>query len=68
MESASEITIFGQKIMVKSGLEKIFLKFLQFILLHPLEQKVLSTFQFEGKNDVLIGQVRPINQSLSNSI
>ena len=28
MESVSKITIFGLKIMVKSGLEKIFLKFL----------------------------------------
>ena len=29
MESVPEITIFGLKMMVKSGLEKIFLKFLQ---------------------------------------
>ena len=28
MESVYKITIFGLKIMVKSGLEKIFLKFL----------------------------------------
>ena len=28
MESLSKITIFGLKMMVKSGLEKIFLKFL----------------------------------------
>ena len=28
MESVSKITIFGLKMMVKSGLEKIFLKFL----------------------------------------
>jgi len=41
MEYVSKITIFGLKMMVKSGLEKIFLKFLhaqaiffQIILLH----------------------------------
>ena len=45
IESVSKITIFGLRMMAKSGLEKIFLKFLHaeanffyFILLHRKEE------------------------------
>ena len=53
MESVSKNTIFGLKMMVKSGLEKIFLKFLHagdyFSLLHKSVQKI----KFSNKNNHL---------------
>ena len=39
MESVSKNTIFGLKMMVKSGLEKIFLKFLHAVDYFPLLHK-----------------------------
>jgi hypothetical protein len=49
MESVSEDTIFGLKMMVRSGLEKIFLKFLHagdyFSLLH----KSVENHKFSNK-------------------
>ena len=51
MESVSKNTIFGLKMMVKSGLEKIFLKFLHagdyFLLLHKSAQNP----KFSNKNN-----------------
>ena len=51
MESASKNTNFGLKMMVKSGLEKIFLKFLHagdyFLLLH----KSAQNHKFSNKNN-----------------
>mgnify|MGYP001443297352 CR=1 FL=1 len=53
MESVSKNTIFGLKMMVKSGLEKIFLKFLHagdyFSLLH----KSVQNHKFSNKNNHL---------------
>ena len=53
MESVYKNTIFGLKMMVKSGLEKIFLKFLHvrdyFILLH----KSAQNHKFSNKNNYL---------------
>ena len=56
MEYGWIFTIFGLKLMVKSGLEKIFLKFLhagdiffQFILLHRIAQN----YKFSNKNNHL---------------
>ena len=53
MESVSKNTIFGLKMMVKSGLEKIFLKFLHagdyFSLLH----KSATNHKFSNKNNYL---------------
>ena len=53
MESVSKNTIFGLKMMVKSGLEKIFLKFLHagdyFLLLH----KCAQIHKFSNKNNYL---------------
>ena len=53
MESVSKNTIFGLKMMVKSGLEKIFLKFLHagdyFLLLH----KSVQNHKFSNKNNHL---------------
>ena len=53
MESVSKNTIFGLKMMVKSGLEKIFLKFLHardyFLLLH----KSAQNHKFSNKNNYL---------------
>ena len=53
MESVSQNTIFGLKMMVKSGLEKIFLKFLHaedyFLLLH----KSALNHKFSNKNNYL---------------
>ena len=52
MESVSKNTIFGLKMMVKSGLEKIFLKFLHagdyFSLLH----KSVQNHKFSNKNNL----------------
>ena len=49
IESESEITIFGLKMMVKSVLEKIFLKFLHvgdyLPLLHKSARKLLSSYR-----------------------
>ena len=58
MESVTKNTMFGLKMMVKSGLEKIFLKFLHagdhLPLLHKSAQnhKFSYRFNFEGKTDV----------------
>ena len=53
IESVSKMTIFGLKMMVKSGLEKIFLKFLHagdyFSLLH----KSVQNHKFSNKNNHL---------------
>ena len=53
MESVSKNAIFGQKMMVKSGLEKLFLKFLHvgdyFLLLHKSGQN----HKFSNKNNHL---------------
>ena len=53
MESVSKNTIFGLKMIVKSGLEKIFLKFLHagdyFSLLH----KSVQNHKFSNKNNHL---------------
>ena len=52
MESVSKNTIFGFKMMVKSGLEKIFLKFLHaedhFFLLH----KSAQNHKFSNENNL----------------
>ena len=47
--SLPKITIFGLKMMVKSGLEKIFLKFLHFPLLH----KSAQNHKFSNENNYL---------------
>ena len=53
MESVSKNTIFGLKMIVKSGLEKIFLKFLHagdyFLLLH----KSAQNHKFSNNNNYL---------------
>ena len=63
MESVSKNTIFGLKMMVKSGLEKIFLKFLHagdyFLLLH----KSAQNHKFSSKSHYDI----PISFILSNT-
>ena len=104
MEYGWNFNISGLKMMVKSGLEKIFLKFLhaeaiffKFILLtsfeenhkfstknnqlpawrkigniffaictlpnSPVRAKVLSRFQFEGKNEVWTSKVRHVKEA-----
>ena len=51
MESVSKITVFGLKIMVKSGLEKIFLKFLHAGDYFPLLHKSAQNHKFTNKNN-----------------
>ena len=55
MESVSKNTIFGLNMMVKSGLEKIFMKFLHagdyFLLLH----KSAQNYKFSNKNNWIEG-------------
>ena len=53
MESVSKITIFGLKIMVKSGLEKIFLNFLHAGDYFPLLHKSAPNHKFSNKNNYL---------------
>ena len=53
MESVSKNTIFGLKLMVKSGLEKIFLKFLHAGDYFPLLHKSAQNHKFSNnKKDV----------------
>ena len=56
MESLSKNTIFGLKMMVKSGLEKIFWKFHHagnyFSLLHKCEDFYLTHYKFSNKNQI----------------
>ena len=53
MESVSKNTIFGLKMMVKSGLEKIFLKFLHAGDYFPLLHKSAQNHKFGNKNNYL---------------
>ena len=53
MESVSKNTIFGPKMMVKSGLEKIFLKFLHAGDYFPLLHKSAQNKRFSNKNNYL---------------
>ena len=53
MESESKNTIFGLKMMVKSGLEKIFLKFLHAEHYFPLLHKSAQNHKFSNKNNYL---------------
>ena len=53
MESVSKSTIFGLKMMVKSGLEKICLKFLHARDYFPLLHKSAQNHKFSNKNDYL---------------
>ena len=53
MESVSKITIFGLKMMVKSGLEKIFLKFLHARDYFLLLRKSDPNHKFSNKNNYL---------------
>ena len=53
MESVSKSTIFGLKMMVESGLEKIFLKFLREGDYFPLLNKSARNHKFSNKNDYL---------------
>ena len=54
MESVSKNTIFGLKIMVKSGLENLFLKFLQLTVDYfPLLHKSAQNHKFSNKNNHL---------------
>ena len=50
MESVSKNTIFGLKMMVKSGLEKIFFKFLHAGDYFPLLHKSAQNHKFSNKN------------------
>ena len=51
MESVSKNTIFGLKMMVKSGLEKIFLKFLHAGNYFPLLHKSGQNHKFSNENN-----------------
>ena len=51
MESVSKNTIFGLKMMVKSGIEKIFLKFLHAGDYFPLLNKSAQDHKFSNKNN-----------------
>ena len=51
MEYVSKINIFGLKMMVKSGLEKIFLKFLHAGDYLPLLHKSVQNHKFSNKNN-----------------
>jgi hypothetical protein len=53
MESVSKNTIFGLKMVVKSGLEKIFLKFLLAGDYFPLLHKSAQNKKFSNKNNYL---------------
>ena len=64
MEYIPKITIFGLKMMVKSVLEKIFLKFLHvetfFFLLHREKRPFLQNHKFNDKNDLHGGIAKKI--------
>ena len=53
MESVSKNTIFGLKMIMKSGLEKIFLKFLHSGDHFPLLNKSAQNHKFSNKNNYL---------------
>ena len=53
MESVSKTTIFGLRMMVKSGLEKIFFKFLHVGDYFPLLHKSAQNHKFSSKNNYL---------------
>ena len=53
MESVSKNTIFGLKMIVKSGLEKIFLKFLHWGDYFSLLHKSVQNHKFSNKNNHL---------------
>ena len=53
MKSVTKNTIFGLKMTVKSGLEKIFLKFLHVGDYFPLLQKSAQNHKFSSKNNYL---------------
>ena len=53
MESVSKNTIFGLKMMVKSGLDKMFLKFLHAGEYFPLLHKSAQNHKFSNKNSYL---------------
>ena len=53
MESVSKNTIFGLKMMVKNGLEKIFLKFLHAGDYFPLLHKSAQNLKFSNINNCL---------------
>jgi hypothetical protein len=53
MESVSRNTIFGLKMMMKSGLEKIFLKFLHAGDYFPLLHKSAQNHKFSNRNNYL---------------
>ena len=53
MESVYKNTIFGLKMMVKSGLEKIYLKFLHAGDYFPLLHKTAQNHKFSNKNNYL---------------
>ena len=53
MKSVSKNTIFGLKMTVKSGLEKIFLKFLHAGDYFPLLHKSAQNHKFSNKNNHL---------------
>jgi hypothetical protein len=53
MEPVSKNTIFGLKMMVKSGLEKIVLKFLHTGDYFPLLHKSAQILKFSNKNNYL---------------
>ena len=52
MESVSKNAIFGLKMIVKSGLEKIFLKFLYAGDYFPLLHKSAQNHKFSNKNNL----------------
>ena len=53
MESVSKNTIFGLKMMVKSGLEKIFLKFLHAGDYFPILHSSAQNHKFSNENNFL---------------
>ena len=53
MEFVSKITIFGLKMVVKSGLEKIFLKFLHAGDYFPLLHQSAQNDKFSNKNNYI---------------
>ena len=53
MEYVSKVNIFGLKMMVKSGLGKIFLKFLHVGEYFPLLHKSVENHKYSNKNNYL---------------
>ena len=54
MESVTKSTMFGLKMMVKSGLERIFLKFLHAGQCFPLLQESARNHKFSNKINYLL--------------